>query len=124
MTPVNLRYRGLARTPGLRVPGAISGFELALRAVLGQQISVQAATTIFGRFVETFGSKVETPFANIDRIAPEASDVANASLQQLIDRGLTPMRPQRVNRALILLRKVLPLRIQVGIASSSSVHWL
>jgi len=84
------------RTPGLRVPGALSGFELALRAVLGQQISVKAATTIFGRFVETFGSKVETPDPDVDRIAPDAADLANANLQQLIDRGLTQKRAETV----------------------------
>lgn len=86
----------LKRTPGLRVPGALSGFELALRAVLGQQITVKAATTIFGRFVETFGSQVETPDPDVDRIGPEAADVANASLQQLIDRGLTQKRAESV----------------------------
>ena len=86
----------LTRTPGLRVPGSLSGFELALRAVLGQQISVKAATTIFGRFVETFGSKVETPDPDVDRIGPDADDVANATLQQLIDRGLNRKRAESV----------------------------
>jgi AraC family transcriptional regulator of adaptative response / DNA-3-methyladenine glycosylase II len=91
-----LRAR-LSRTPGLRVPGALCGFELALRAVLGQQITVKAATTIFGRFVDTFGSAVVTPFEGIDKIAPRASDVANATVQQLIDRGLTQKRAQTVS---------------------------
>ncbi len=86
----------LKRTVGLRVPGAFSGFELALRAVLGQQISVKAATTIFGRFVETFGGKVETPDPEVDRLAPDAADIANASLQQLIDRGLNRRRAETV----------------------------
>jgi AraC family transcriptional regulator, regulatory protein of adaptative response / DNA-3-methyladenine glycosylase II len=86
----------LTRTPGLRVPGALSGFELALRAVLGQQISVKAATTIFGRFVETFGSKIETPEPDVDRIGPDADDIANATLQQLIDRGLNRKRAESV----------------------------
>lgn len=91
-----LRAR-LKQAPGLRVPGAVCGFELALRAVLGQQISVKAATTIFGRFVTTFGAEVATPFENIDRVAPRAEDVANASLQQLIDRGLTRKRAETVS---------------------------
>ena len=86
----------LKRTTGLRVPGAIHGFELALRAVLGQQVTVKAATTIFGRFVETFGGKLETSDPDVDRIAPEAADVANATLQQLIDRGLTRKRAESV----------------------------
>jgi len=88
----------IARTSGLRVPGAISGFELALRAVLGQQVSVKSATTIFGRFVTTFGGSVDTPFENINRIAPDANDIANATLQQLIDRGLTTKRAETIGR--------------------------
>jgi AraC family transcriptional regulator of adaptative response / DNA-3-methyladenine glycosylase II len=86
----------IVRTPGLRVPGALCGYELALRAVLGQQISVQAATTIFGRFVSTFGGAIVTPFDGIDSVAPSAADVANASLQQLIDRGLTQRRAETI----------------------------
>ena len=38
--------------------------------------------------METFGSKLETPDPDVDRLAPDAADVANATLQQLIDRGL------------------------------------
>jgi AraC family transcriptional regulator of adaptative response / DNA-3-methyladenine glycosylase II len=94
------RHRSLSpllrRTLGLRVPGALHGFELALRAVLGQQITVKAATTIYGRFVDTFGGRIETPLPGLDGIAPDASDVANATLQQLIDRGLTSKRAQSV----------------------------
>lgn len=86
----------VARTPGLRVPGAIDGFELALRAVLGQQVSVKAATTLFGRFVDTFGRDVETPLPGLDRLAPTAEDVATATLQQLIDRGLTRKRAETI----------------------------
>jgi AraC family transcriptional regulator, regulatory protein of adaptative response / DNA-3-methyladenine glycosylase II len=67
-----------------------------LRAVLGQQITVKAATTIFGRFVATFGATVESPRPEVTRLAPEAADVANATLQQLIDRGLTQRRAASV----------------------------
>jgi AraC family transcriptional regulator of adaptative response / DNA-3-methyladenine glycosylase II len=83
-------------TLGLRVPGAFNGFELALRAVLGQQISVKAATTIFGRFVDVFGGKLTTPDEDVDGLAPDAPEVANATLQQLIDRGLTQRRAESV----------------------------
>ena len=54
------------------------------------------ALMIFGRVVETFGSKVETPDPDVDRVGPDAADVANASLQQLIDRGLTQKRAESV----------------------------
>lgn len=86
----------LRRTAGLRVPGAVNGFELALRAVLGQQVSVKAATTVFGRFVETFGEQLESPHPRVNRLPPEAEAVANATLQQLIDRGLNRRRAESV----------------------------
>lgn len=59
------RDRQLARrlrvTPGVRVPGAWDGFELAVRAVLGQQISVRAATTLAGRLAMRYGQPVDLP---------------------------------------------------------------
>ena len=82
----------LKRRPGLRVPGAFDGFELALRAVLGQQISVKAATTLFGRFAEMFGAAADTPHAQLRRHGPPAEEVAQARLQRLIDIGLTRQR--------------------------------
>jgi AraC family transcriptional regulator of adaptative response / DNA-3-methyladenine glycosylase II len=45
----------VAQNPGLRVPGAWDPWELAVRAILGQQVSVKAATTLSGRLVERFG---------------------------------------------------------------------
>lgn len=58
------------RFPGLRVPGAFDGFEMAVRAVLGQQISVKAAKTLAGRFSTVFGTAVDTPFSEITRTFP------------------------------------------------------
>jgi DNA-3-methyladenine glycosylase II len=48
----------VAAAPGLRVPGAWSGFELVARAIVGQQVSVKAATTIVGRLVERVGERI------------------------------------------------------------------
>ncbi len=45
--------------PGLRVPGAWSGFELVVRAIVGQQVSVKAATTIIGRMVQRVGRRID-----------------------------------------------------------------
>jgi AraC family transcriptional regulator of adaptative response / DNA-3-methyladenine glycosylase II len=83
-------------TPGLRIPGTLDGFEVALRAVLGQQISVKAATTIYGRFCESFGEQIKTPFEGLDRLPPSAEAIANAGLQSIIDRGLTQRRAETV----------------------------
>ncbi len=50
--------RSLRARPGLRVPGAWDGFELAVRAILGQQVSVRGASTLAGRLVEGYGEKL------------------------------------------------------------------
>jgi len=49
------------RLPGLRVPGAFDGFELAVRVVLGQQVSVKAATTMAGRWAARSASPSKRP---------------------------------------------------------------
>jgi AraC family transcriptional regulator of adaptative response / DNA-3-methyladenine glycosylase II len=48
--------RAASKLPGLRVPGAWDGFELAVRAILGQQVSVRAATTLAGRIAARYGA--------------------------------------------------------------------
>ena len=87
----------IARRSGLRVPGALDGFELALRAVLGQQVTVKAATTLFGRFAQAFGESAQTPHAELRWYAPQAARVAEASVQTLIDLGLTQRRAQTIS---------------------------
>ena len=84
----------IRRLPGLRVPGALDSFELASRAILGQQVSVKAATTLFNRYVQVFGEPITTPYAELTHLAPTAECVAKASLQSLIDLGLTSKRAQ------------------------------
>lgn len=85
-------------TPGLRVPGAFDGFELALRAILGQQVTVKAATTLFGRFARRFGVEIATPHAALTHLAPRAEVIAQAAPQQLIDLGLTSRRAETISR--------------------------
>ncbi|MBC53508.1 MAG: adenosine deaminase [Gammaproteobacteria bacterium] len=93
----NPRLRDMVlHTPGLRVPGTLDGFELALRAIVGQQVSVKSATTVFGRFVERFGRSIVTPFPALDRLAPTAEAVAVADLTELIALGLTGKRAATV----------------------------
>ncbi len=71
----------LAAAPGLRVPGAWDGFELAVRAVLGQAISVVAARTLTARLVERFGPEVGE--RGCARIFPSAETLAAADLDGL-----------------------------------------
>jgi AraC family transcriptional regulator, regulatory protein of adaptative response / DNA-3-methyladenine glycosylase II len=74
----------VAKRPGIRVPGAADGFELAVRAVLGQQVSVAAARTLCGRLVAQLG----VPYGEW-RLFPDAAVVAEADLSAL---GLTRAR--------------------------------
>src|SRR6188474_2995765 len=82
--------------PGLRVPGAFDGFEVAVRAILGQQVSVAAARTVAGRFAAAFGDPLETPFASIDRIFPAAEKIAGLSYGQIARLGMPGARARTV----------------------------
>src|SRR5262249_45286403 len=86
----------LARNAGLRVPGAFGGFELALRTVLGQQVSVCAATTLAGRFAEAFGEPIATPFATLCRLSPTPTRIAEAQREELTRLGLVAARAECV----------------------------
>lgn len=74
--------------PGLRVPGFWNGFELAVRAILGQQITVKGATTLAGRLVARFGKKFDGP-KGLTHLFPEAKILADAQLSTI---GLTGSR--------------------------------
>jgi AraC family transcriptional regulator of adaptative response / DNA-3-methyladenine glycosylase II len=78
--------------PGLRVPGAFDGFEMVVRAILGQQITVRAATTIAGRFAEAFGEKIVTPFPELTRLSPQAEKVAAATVDDVARLGIVSAR--------------------------------
>ncbi len=86
----------LKRWPGTQVPGAFDGFECGVRAILGQQISVQAATTLSGRLARRFGRPNMTPFDSLDTFFPGAEILAAANIQELRATGLTDRRAQTV----------------------------
>ncbi len=87
-----LLTRAVRAHPGLRVPGGWDAFELAMRAVLGQQISVAGATTLAGRLAARFGQPVETPFAPLVRLAATPQTLAAASAEEIAAVGLTRAR--------------------------------
>jgi AraC family transcriptional regulator of adaptative response / DNA-3-methyladenine glycosylase II len=84
--------RAVKGNPGLRVPGAFNGFELALRAILGQQVTVKAATTIACRFVQAFGDPIPTPFPALHRLSPSPSRVARAEVDEVAGLGIVSAR--------------------------------
>ncbi|MFL6640968.1 MAG: DNA-3-methyladenine glycosylase family protein [Paraburkholderia graminis] len=70
--------------PGLRVPGAWSGFELVVRAIVGQQISVKGATTIIGRLVQRAGERIDGhPHDNTAWRFPTPQALAAVDLAQI-----------------------------------------
>ncbi len=82
--------------PGLRVPGAFDGFEMAVRAVLGQQVTVKAATTLARRFVQAFGEPLATPFVELHHVAPTAERVAEATVDDIAKLGVIRNRAKSI----------------------------
>jgi AraC family transcriptional regulator of adaptative response / DNA-3-methyladenine glycosylase II len=82
--------------PGLRVPGAFNGFELGLRAILGQQVTVKAATTIAARFVQAFGESVTTPLPELSRVPPAPERIARASVGDIARLGIVAARAKSI----------------------------
>src|SRR5439155_11041809 len=70
----------VARRRGLRVPGAWDGFELAVRAVLGQQVTVRGATTLAGRVVRAFGTPLDQAQDGLTHLFPQPEALADADL--------------------------------------------
>ena len=84
------------RNPGLRVPGAFDGFELAVRAILGQQITVKAATTLAGRFVSAFGEPIDTPHKGLNRLSPASQSISGASVDAIASIGIIGSRARTI----------------------------
>lgn len=71
----------LQRNPGLRLPVAFDPFEQAVRAIVGQQVTVKAAVTIVGRLVQRVGARIETPETlGISHLLPSPQALAEADL--------------------------------------------
>lgn len=94
-----------ARRHGLRLPGAWDGFELAVRAILGQQVTVRGATTLCGRLVEQYGRAIPGGF-----LFPEPQTLARARFTRV---GL-PRARARALRALARACADRELRLQPG----------
>jgi AraC family transcriptional regulator of adaptative response / DNA-3-methyladenine glycosylase II len=69
--------------PGRRVAGAVDGHELAVRAVLGQQVSLRGAATLAGRLAAHYGEQLERPLGAVTHVFPSAQALANSGLDGL-----------------------------------------
>ena len=82
---------------GLRVPGTLDGFELAVRAVVGQQVTVAAARRLTTRLVERFGTPLATPIDGLTRLFPSPAALAAASGDELGQLGLVRQRQAAIH---------------------------
>jgi AraC family transcriptional regulator, regulatory protein of adaptative response / DNA-3-methyladenine glycosylase II len=126
----------LARAkPGVRLPGAFDGFELAVRAVLGQQVTVKAATTLAGRFAQRFGTPmviehredlaepIRLALNGLGMVFPKAAIIAKATVDEIASLGIVSKRAQ----ALITLAQALEsgaLSLNQGACSQHSAELL
>lgn len=83
--------------PGVRVPGALDGFETAIRAVLGQQVTVAGARTLTERLVTRFGSPLEKAPEGLERAFPDAAQLANAGADAIAKIGLPKKRAETLH---------------------------
>ena len=83
---------GVKAEPGIRVPGCWNGFELAVRAILGQQVTVRGATLLAGRLVAAFGKKFGGS-NGLTHVFPTPETLANSKLDSI---GLTGARAETI----------------------------
>jgi AraC family transcriptional regulator of adaptative response / DNA-3-methyladenine glycosylase II len=104
---IDTRLGDLAQaTPGLRLAGCTDRFELAVRAVLGQQVTVAAARTLGARFVQRFGTPLDADQAapGVDRLFPLPETIAQAPVEAIAELGIIRRRAE----ALIALARAWP----------------
>jgi AraC family transcriptional regulator of adaptative response / DNA-3-methyladenine glycosylase II len=82
---------------GLRVPGAADSFELAVRAILGQQVSVKGASTLMSRFTEAFGERLVTGHPQLTHLAATAERVADATPASIAALGMPLARATTIH---------------------------
>ncbi len=83
----------VAARPGIRVPGCWDGFELAVRAILGQQVTVRGATTLAGRLARLYGRPFDSPDGALDVVFPTPRSLVDADLSQV---GLPAARARAI----------------------------
>ena len=81
-----------AGTEGIRVPGCVDGFEVAIRAIVGQQVTVAAACTFTKRIAHTFGRPITTPYPELSRLFPTPEALAHTTPDALGVLGIVKQR--------------------------------
>ncbi len=101
----------VAGAPGRRVPGAVDGTELAVRAVIGQQVSVAGARTVAARVATALGRPLSDPRGTLRVTFPSAETLATA------DPALLPLPATRRRTVQALARAIAEQRLAVGAAT-------
>jgi AraC family transcriptional regulator of adaptative response / DNA-3-methyladenine glycosylase II len=83
---------GLPGGPGLRLPGCVDSFEMVVRAVLGQQVTVAAARTLARRFADRFGEPIDTPWPEVTHTFPAPETIAAAPVERIAELGIIRAR--------------------------------
>jgi AraC family transcriptional regulator of adaptative response / DNA-3-methyladenine glycosylase II len=83
--------------PGLRLPGTFDGFELAVRAVVGQQVSVKAARTLLSRIVAAHGARLDDAAPRPARLFPTPQALAALAPDELARVGLVASRARSIH---------------------------
>lgn len=89
--------KDVRREPGVRVPGMLDGFECVVRAVLGQQVTVQGARTLTERLVARFGAALEQAPDGLDRVFPDAATLAGAGAREIAKIGVPGKRAETLH---------------------------
>jgi AraC family transcriptional regulator of adaptative response / DNA-3-methyladenine glycosylase II len=93
---IDATLHGLPGIAGLRLPGSLDAFELAVRAVLGQQVTVAAARTLARRVVERFGEPVATPWVDVQRAFPAPEVLAALAPERIAELGIIRTRANAI----------------------------
>ena len=104
----------VTRIPGIRVPGTFGGFELVVRAIFGQQVSVAGARTSLGRLVASAGEPLELPSGGITHVFPTAEHVAELPPEAF---GMPRARAETIRRIADLVA-----RGQLDLSAGADAH--
>ncbi|MEO7056807.1 MAG: Ada metal-binding domain-containing protein [Caldimonas sp.] len=99
----------LPGAPGLRLPGSVDAFELAVRAVLGQQVTVAGARTLARRLVERFGTDIATPWPDVSRTFPAPTVLAFEPIERIAELGIIRSRAGAIQALAAQWSEIAPL---------------
>jgi len=106
---IDAALAALPGAPGLRLPGSLDAFELAVRAVLGQQVTVAGARTVARRVVERFGAPLRTPWDDVNRTFPAPAALAVTGLEHIAELGIIRSRAGAIQAIALAWPEIAPL---------------